>query len=278
MANAPLNLATPVGKTTLAAPLAAVGPGTTDVVNLTTLSVTVGAYTVVTASQPQWMLAIDGELMDVDYVLPGSSSTSLQVTRGTRGTNAVAHGNGAIVWAAPASNMPVPSAFTSGMSFASNLAFPAVNTGFVAYTSIGTSSAPVAGTLYVIDVDVPAGFVATGIAALTGTATTTTDTWYCYLLDLAGEVLATGSLTLASPATSVYQKMPFANTVFVPAGRYFIGVQSSGTTANSIRFVAASTVINKVTTSVAGTAATAPAITTIPTTFTATVGPVAYLY
>jgi hypothetical protein len=272
MANATLNLATPAATTTLTVPLSA----TNTALTLTTLTLTAGPYTTVTASLPQWVLAIDGELMDVEAVL-SSANLQLQVIRGTHGTDASAHGNGALCWAAPSNNFPDPAAFNSALSFSPRLAFATMQgIGQEAYSSLGNNTTLVAGTTYIASLYVNAGYVSTGLAPLVG-GTGTTDNWTVYLYDnTLSNVLAYSAATTVGSGTNAFQKIAWTQQCFIGSGYYFIAVQSNGTHA-TLRTIAASTAVDVVTTSATGTAGTAQVVT-IPTTFTANVGPIAYLY
>lgn len=258
---------TPEGKTTLAA---AVTSTSQSQVNLTTLSITVGQYTTVACSGPQWGLKIDSEIMRV--VCPAPVGTVVNVSRGQAGTKAMQHGAGATVIAAPLNWLPGPGQPPARFRIST------VPTGSVAYASFGNNTTMVAGTIWYADIYVPNGFVATGIGVLNG-ATVGTDKGLVALYDSAGLLVAESSVAGATTAgANAFQNRAFSpGPVWVPQGNYFLGYQSNGTT-DTLSTVAASTFIDVLTGSQTGTFGTTPSISTIPTTFTANKGPIAYLY
>lgn len=145
-------------------------------------------------------------------------------------------------------------------------------------SSLGTNTTMVNGTMYYADVFLPVvGQVLTGIGALNGT-TAGTNNGLVALFDNAGVLLASSALAGAlSSGANAFQERAFTATyTVVRPGRYFIGYQQNGTTA-TMRTVATATWINLLTGSAAGTFGTIAALTP-PTTFTADVGPIAYVY
>ena len=260
-----------VGKTTLAA---AITSANQTAVNLTTLSITVGSLTTVTARNPQWGIMVDGEIMELTSL---GASTTVYVTRGACGTAAVPHGNGATVWAAPLEYLPAINPVLTSAPQA-KLNYQTVPIGSVAYASAGTDTTLVAGTLYYAGVEVRQGFVATGIATMNG-GTATTDKGIAALYDAAGNLVASSATAGALVATAnIFQSRAFSpGTIYVPAGPYFIAYQQNGTTA-TLRTIAVSTFVDTVTSSKTGTFGTLPASLTVPTTVTADVGPYAYIY
>ena len=133
----------------------------------------------------------------------------------------------------------------------------------------------VAGTLYAASLVVGSGMMATGLAILNDTPAST-DTHTLYLISGSGKIIGQSASTTAATASG-FQKMAFSpGPIWVPAGRYFVGVTSSGTTAK-IQTVATNTFIDLVTTSITGTYGTLPTFV-VPTTFTADVGPIMYIY
>lgn len=263
----------PAASTTLSA---AVTSTSQDTVQLASCSLTVGTYTTVASKNPQWGLKIDNELLRVVSVV-NSSTCLLQVSRGAIGTKAALHASGSLVWASPLNNLPATNPVLSNED-AGKLAYPTVPVGSVAYASFGNATTTVQYTLYLAKLYVPKGFFATGIANLNG-LTVGTDKDVVYLLDAAGKLVASSAVAGATTSgANAFQKFAFSpGPVYVPAGAYYIGVQSNGAT-DIIRTVAASTFVDLVTKSIAGTAlGTLPAFTA-PTTFTANVGPIAYLY
>ena len=262
---------TPIGKTTLGAAITTVNQ---TVINLATLTITVGPYTTVTAANPQWGFLIDGEIMRVLSVAGGASAVS--VSRGQEGTAAKLHGNGQTVYAAPLQNLPsVAPAQTYVLP--PKFRFQSVPIGSVAYGSFGNATTDVNGTQYLIDVYVPLGFVATGIAVLNA-GTVGTDKGLVALYDIAGNLIASSAVAGAlTSGANAFQTRAFSpGPIWVPAGQYLLCYQTNGTTDN-FRSVAASTFVDCITGSATGTFGTLPAVT-VPTTFTANVGPIAYLY
>jgi len=80
-----------------------------------------------------------------------------------------------------------------------------------------------------------------------------------------------------SSGANAFQDFALLQSPILQPGRYFIAVQCNGTTATTRRQAAANGG-NTMTQSAAGTFGTVPASFTPPTTFTADVGPIAWLY
>lgn len=142
----------------------------------------------------------------------------------------------------------------------------------------GTDAARTAGTLYYSEVHVPGNVTLTGVGLLLGT-TAGTDSVIVALYDTSGNLVANSAL--AGTATSggdVYQQVAFTSTyAAVGPARYFIGVQINGTT-DGLQF---HTTLGPlwVTGSEAGSFGTLPdPISSLATTHTDNVGPMAYLY
>jgi hypothetical protein len=145
-------------------------------------------------------------------------------------------------------------------------------------SSLGTSTTPVAGTVYYADVFIPeTAKVLTGVGVLNA-ATVGTNKWVVGLFDSSGALLANSALAGATTSgANAFQQVAFTATYTVKKpGRYWIGVQLDGTT-DRFRTIAAATWIDVLTTSATGTFGTLAALTP-PTTFTADVGPIAYVY
>ena len=155
---------------------------------------------------------------------------------------------------------------------------PNMPLGNAALTAAGTSSVHVAGTLNVSEIFVPHWNTWKGISVLNGT-TASTDNMLIALYNSAGALIANSALagTLCANASTFQARDFVAGPVTLAPGRYFIGVQSNGTTAHTNKFVSANGV-NVLTTSSTGTFGTVPASITVPTTFTTAVGCVAQLY
>lgn len=154
---------------------------------------------------------------------------------------------------------------------------PNMPLGTAALTAAGASSVHVAGTLNVSEIYVPHWNVWKGLSVLNGTIVGT-DNMLVALYNSTGQLVANSAVagTLSANA-STFQARDFLTPVLLAPGRYFCAVQSNGTTATSMKFVAANGV-NVLTTTVAGTFGTVPSTITVPTTFTTAVGCVCQLY
>jgi hypothetical protein len=148
-------------------------------------------------------------------------------------------------------------------------------------SSLGTSTTVVADKTYYADIFIPrANMLLTGIGFLNGT-TATTDKAIVSLYNSAGTLLANslvtgGGTTIAT--SNVFQQVAFTSTyTTLQPGRFWIGYQQNGTTATP-RTIATATWIDVLTGSATGTNAVAAPTITPPTTFTADVGPIAYVY
>lgn len=147
-----------------------------------------------------------------------------------------------------------------------------------ALASLGTDAVHVAGTTYFAEIELKHFKRVTGIGVLNGTTVGTDNLNVAIYPGTGGAALATSTLAgTTSAGADVFQQIPFTAIIPLPPGRYFIAVQCNGTTAATQR-LAAGTLYNLVsTTSATGTFGTFPSLTA-PTTFTANVGPIAYLY
>lgn len=153
-----------------------------------------------------------------------------------------------------------------------------VPVGFTAYASFGTSTTPVAGTIYYADVFVPRNMTITGVSVLNG-GTVGTNKWIVGLHATAGgATVANSNLAgVTSSGANAFQDVPFTGTyAAVGPARYWIAFQTDGTT-DRFRTVAASTFVDVLTKSAAGAFGTLASLT-VPTTFTADVGPIGCLY
>ena len=150
--------------------------------------------------------------------------------------------------------------------------------GSVALASLGTNTADVAAKVFIASLQLPVDKAITGIGCLQG-GTATTDKTIFALYNSSGTLLANSALagtTLSGAST--FQRQAFVTAVTEPAGLYYVSVQGNGTAAGAIATIAASTYLQVATGSVTGGAfGTLPAITP-PTTFTADVGPICYVY
>lgn len=154
---------------------------------------------------------------------------------------------------------------------------PNMALGTAALTAAGSSSVHVAGTMNLSEIYVPHWNTWKGLAVLNGTIVGT-DNMLVALYNSAGALVANSAVAgTLSAGASTFQNRDFLFPALLAPGRYFCGVQANGTTATSMKFVAANGV-NVLTTTVAGTFGTVPATITVPTTFTTAVGCVCQLY
>lgn len=155
---------------------------------------------------------------------------------------------------------------------------PNVAIGSVAYASMGTNATLSATVTYITSVFLPNPMNVTGVSILKG-ATAGADNWTVALYkDIGGLPVAQSASTAVAATGNIFQDIPFAAQYYAPGpARYWIALQSNGTTSTA-RMVAASTFINVLTTSVTGGTYGTFLSLTPPTTFTADVGPVAVLY
>jgi hypothetical protein len=160
-------------------------------------------------------------------------------------------------------------------------AFPAyryltVPLGSVAYGSLGTNTTPVAGTIYYAELHIEKAMTVTGVGFLTGAASAN-DAWIVSLYSATGTKLANSALAGgATVSNNALNEFAFTAPLAVAPGKYWVGLQTNGTT-DRFRTVAASTFADLRTKSAVGAFGTLPALT-VPTTFTADVGPIAYVY
>lgn len=158
------------------------------------------------------------------------------------------------------------------------LNFPCISLGSAALTGYETNgTAPVAGTMNLTEIYVPFTQTWTGIGKLNGT-TVGTDNHLVALYGTNGALLANSAVAgVLSANASVMQNIPFTAPITLPPGRYFLGVQSNGTTA-TLRHLLAANGSNVCTAAIAGTFGTIPATVTPPATFTTAVGCITQLY
>jgi len=154
---------------------------------------------------------------------------------------------------------------------------PVIPLGSAALTAVGASSVHVAGTLNVTEIYVPYWGTWKGAGVLNGTVVGT-DNMLVALYGSDGKLLANSAVAGTLSATaSTFQNRDFLTPVTLAPGRYFVAVQSNGTTATSNKLVAANGV-NVLTSAIAGVFGTVPATITVPTTNTTAVGCVVQLY
>jgi len=169
--------------------------------------------------------------------------------------------------------IPLP----AGLGNTGRSRFSTVPVGSVAYGSFGTNTTPVAGTIYWGEVYIDRNITLTGIAFLNG-GTVGTDKAIAGLWDSGGTLVANSALAGATTAgANAFQTLDFTATyAAIGPARYWIGIQVNGTTTR-LRTIAVSTFIDCLTKSTTGAFGTLTALT-VPTTITADVGPIAYVY
>lgn len=158
------------------------------------------------------------------------------------------------------------------------LNLPVINLGSAALTSYETNgTAPVAGSINLTEIYVPYWQTWTGIGVLNGT-TVGTDNMLVALYGSNGALLANSAVAgTVSANASVMQNRAFTAPITLAPGRYFLGVQSNGTTA-TLRHLVAANGSNVCTSVTAGVFGTVPATLTPPATFTTAVGVICQLY
>lgn len=134
---------------------------------------------------------------------------------------------------------------------------------------------PVAGSRYYSSFTLGSDATLTGIAQLIG-GTGGTDLWIFELHNSAGTLVATSATAGTTAGTAnTWQRLAFTAPYEATAGDYFLAIQSNGTTAKPAAYSSAGLPI--FTGSATGVFGTGAAITP-PTTYTASLGPVALVY
>ena len=155
-------------------------------------------------------------------------------------------------------------------------AIPMGSLAFASYETNGT--APTAGTMYLTEIYVPHVQTWTGISKLNGT-TVGTDNHLVALYGADGTLLANSAVAgVLSASASAFQDIAFTAPITLIPGRYFLGVQSNGTTA-TLRHLETALGATNSTGAQAGTFGTIPAtLTTVPVTITNAQGVITKLY
>lgn len=155
-------------------------------------------------------------------------------------------------------------------------AIPMGSLAFASYETNGT--APVAGTMYLTEIFLDYIQTWTGIGVLNGT-TVGTDNHLVALYGADGTLLANSAVAgTLSAGASAWQDRAFTNPITLIPGRYFLGVQSNGTTA-TLRHLETALGATNSTGAQAGTFGTVPAtLTTVPVTITNAQGVITRLY
>ena len=155
---------------------------------------------------------------------------------------------------------------------------PVIPMGLNALTGFETNgTAPVAGTINLTEIYIPYVQTWTGAGVLNGTVVGT-DNFIVAVYGSDGKLIANSALAgTLSAGASAFQNIAFTAPVTLFPGRYFIAVQSNGTTATLRHLLSANGATNA-TSATAGVFGTLPSTLTIPTTFTTAVGVISQLY
>ena len=151
--------------------------------------------------------------------------------------------------------------------------------GPVAYASLGTdTTVAAADRIYIINLWVPSNKTLTGAAVLNG-ATVGNDKWCYYLCNNAGTVVAQSAAAgVTTSGANAFQEIAFTATYEAAAeNNYWLCIQGNGST-DGLRTVAASTYLAFTAIKTAAAAFGAETSITPPTTFTANLGPIGYVY
>ncbi len=182
----------------------------------------------------------------------------------------------------------LPYAYTSGtIAYTMNdlttqngrIKYSNVPIGSVAYASFGTSTAGASTVTMSTDIWVPAEMNMTGIGILVG-ATGGTDKFVLVIRDSKGMLLGSTDTagTTVSASASAFQEIALTVPLTIPRGRYYIDVQTNGTTATTRR-IATATFLDVTAAETTGTTfGTVPRFLAEPTTFTALKAPIVYIY
>jgi len=136
----------------------------------------------------------------------------------------------------------------------------------------GTDTTPVVTETYIAELAVRAqGVKATGVSLLNGTLVA--GNVKVYLYNAAGKVIAS-SASVAQAGAAAYQRIPFSSPIKLVPGTYYIGLQMNNTGGRFRSHLFGDFGSSKKTGEVFGTGTTI----TPPTTFTASLGPIASLY
>lgn len=141
-----------------------------------------------------------------------------------------------------------------------------------------TSATPAATSVYLVQMTIPAGITLTGVGILNA-ATVGTNKYIVALFDNTGAPLVTSALAgVTTAGASAYQQVPFTATFkTLKSSTYWIGLYVNGTTD---RYYAVPSIGQSggLAGSVGSQTFGTVAAITLPTTFTADVGPIAYTY
>ena len=225
----------------------------------------------------------NGFLSGAVVTLPSSTEAALiaqglAVAAGTTSTSNISNGPDAFVTQGGNVSDQNQAGYGTPTYYQGPLNLPVINLGSLALASYETNgTAPVAGSMNLTEIYVPYLQTWTGIGVLNGT-TVGTDNMLVALYGTDGTLLANSAVAgTVSANASVMQNRAFTTPITLVPGRYFLGVQSNGTTA-TLRHLLAANGSNVCTSVTAGTFGTVPATMTVPATFTTAVGVISQLY
>lgn len=221
--------------------------------------------------------AYQGNVSGAEVTLPDSTELALiaqgWATAGRASAESIGDNNIQIVTQGGNSAVVPVSGVTTGSPAGPSMV-PVHST--VAFASTGVSGVHVAGTMNLTELFVPARGTYSAISVLNGT-TVGTDNMLVALYDSLGALVANSAVAgVLSAGANSFQKISFLAAATLLPGRYFIGVQSNGTTMTT-RKVAAADYPTILTGAIAGTFGTVPATVTVPTTNTNAQGVIGFL-
>lgn len=153
--------------------------------------------------------------------------------------------------------------------------------GGVAWSGLGTTLSPTTTVTYVASINLPKGKLVTGVSYLAGTTNSGTPHATVAIYGPNGGLPLAYSATTAVTATaSIWEDVAFTGTIWLPPGRYFVGVQADASTSHITTLNNGIQPVDLATTSITGgTYGTISSVAlTAPTTFTTAVGPIVALY
>lgn len=135
-----------------------------------------------------------------------------------------------------------------------------------------------AGDEYVCELIIPRNKTLTGAAILNGPLVAT-DKLIFALWNESGTLVANTALAGTTTAgADAWQQIAFTSTYAAVSGRYFLGVQSNGTTDNFHAIAAGGVQSTQLNTTDQGSFGTISNLAAVPSSFTANVGPIMYVY
>ena len=166
---------------------------------------------------------------------------------------------------------------TGGLVGVDSLRLPVV-TGIILATTGTDVAYATAGDQYVIEIIIRYNTTFTGAALLNGPTVGNDNVIYA-LWNQAGTRVASTSLSgVAIAGADAWQQIAFTAPYEAIPGRYFIGIQGSGTTDNFHALAAGNVPSTQLNTTDQGSFGTVSTLAAVPTAFVADVGPFMYLY